>query len=170
MSSQYKVVCGCECCISDKIINSAFISWRDRYLKKLKDQSQNAQIRRSGRKAHHIYETYKNTVMPHGHHIYSKAYDMAQSTLCAYPQCDHSLPDWKCVLRCCSNFPCINISDQETDNHNPDTTPSIRFYIYHIFAHFTTHVGIPLKEKKYVTFLNKNLHHMNQQKYTPENI
>ena len=30
----------------------------------------------SGEKSHHIYETYKNTVMPHGCHIYSKASDM----------------------------------------------------------------------------------------------
>ena len=41
-------------------------------IKKLKDQIQNAQNRRSGEKAHHIYETYKNTVMPHGRHINEK--------------------------------------------------------------------------------------------------
>ena len=67
---------GCECCISAKSIHLSLISWRDRYLKKLKDKSQHSQSRRSGEKAHHIYETYKNTVMPHGRHIYAKAYDM----------------------------------------------------------------------------------------------
>ena len=56
------------------------LSWRDRYLKKLKDRIQNAQSRRSGEKSHHIYETYKNTVMPHGRHIYAKASDMANDT------------------------------------------------------------------------------------------
>ena len=65
MSARYKIMCGCECCISDKSIHSSFISWRDGYLKKLKDQSQNSQSRRSGEKAHQIYATYKNTVMPH---------------------------------------------------------------------------------------------------------
>ena len=34
MSSRYKVMCGCECCISSKSMHSSFISWRDRYLKK----------------------------------------------------------------------------------------------------------------------------------------
>ena len=39
MSARYKIMCGCECCISAKSIYSSFLSWRDRYLKKLKDQS-----------------------------------------------------------------------------------------------------------------------------------
>ena len=74
----------------------------------------------------------------------------------------------KCVLSCCTNFPCINLPDQETDNQNSDTAPSIRFHIYHIFECCTDHVRISLKDKSYVTCVNKNLHQMNQQKYTPE--
>ena len=31
MSSRYKVMCDCECCISDKIIHSSLLSWRDWY-------------------------------------------------------------------------------------------------------------------------------------------
>ena len=85
-------MCGCECCISAKSIHSSLLSWRDIYLKKLKDQTQNSQIRRSGEKAHHIYGTNKNTVMPHGRHIYAKASDMANSRMCTYPQSDHALP------------------------------------------------------------------------------
>ena len=50
--------------------------------------------------------------MTHGSHIYAKAYDMAQATMCAYPQSDHALLHWKCVLRCCAKCPCININDQ----------------------------------------------------------
>ena len=98
MSARYKIMCGCECCIYAKIIHSSLLSWRDRYLENPKDQSQNAQIRRSGEKAHHIYTTYKNTVMPHGRHIYAKASDMANAKMCTYSQPDHALPHWKCVL------------------------------------------------------------------------
>ena len=29
------------------------------------------------------YETYKNTVIPHGRHIYAKEYYMAKATMCA---------------------------------------------------------------------------------------
>ena len=65
-------MCGCECCISAKSIHSSLLYWRDRYLEKLKYQIQNPQNRRSGEKEHHIYETYKNTVMPHVRHIYAK--------------------------------------------------------------------------------------------------
>ena len=62
-----------------------------------------------------MYETYKNTVMPHGHHIYANASDTEKATMCTYPQSDHAPPHWKCVLRFCEDCPCINITDQETD-------------------------------------------------------
>ena len=33
MSARYKIMCGCQCCISAKSIHSSLLSWRDRYLK-----------------------------------------------------------------------------------------------------------------------------------------
>ena len=33
MSVSYKIMCGCECCISAKSIHSSLLSWRDRHLK-----------------------------------------------------------------------------------------------------------------------------------------
>ena len=33
MSARYKIMCGCECCVSAKIIHSSLLSWRDIYLK-----------------------------------------------------------------------------------------------------------------------------------------
>ena len=86
--------------------------------------------------------------MPHGRHIYSNASDMAQATMCTYPESDHALPHWKCVLRCCANCLCINLPDQETDNQNSRTIPSIRFHSYHTIARCTDHGRIPLKDKK----------------------
>ena len=46
-SSRYKFRCGCECFLYEKCIHSSLILWRDRYLRKLKDHSQNSQNRRS---------------------------------------------------------------------------------------------------------------------------
>ena len=158
MSAQYKVMCGCECCIYAKSIHSILLSWRDRYSEKLKDKIQNSQIRRSDEKSHRIYETYKNTIMAHGRHIYDKSYDTEKDKMCIYPQSDHALPHWKCVLRCCARFTCINISDQETYNQYSETTPSISFQIYHIIGRCIAYGRIPLKDKKYVTCVNKNLH------------
>ena len=48
ISARYKVMCGCECCIYAKWVHSSFLSWRDRYLKKLYDKTQNDQSIRSG--------------------------------------------------------------------------------------------------------------------------
>ena len=95
----------------------------------------------------HIYITYKNIAIPHGRHIYAKAYDMANATICPYPQSDHALPHWKCVMKCCPKCPCINISDQETDNQHSDKTTSIRSYSYHLITRGTSHWRNPLKDK-----------------------
>ena len=86
--------------------------------------------------------------MPHGRHIYSKAYGMAKATMCAHSQSDHTLPHWKCVLRCCAKCPSINLPDQETDGQYPDTSPSICFHIYHIITRFKKHGRLPLTDKK----------------------
>ena len=36
MTSQYKCMCVCECCISSKSIHSSLLAWRDIFLKNLK--------------------------------------------------------------------------------------------------------------------------------------
>ena len=86
--------------------------------------------------------------MPHAHHIYAKKSDIANATMCTYPQSDHALPRWKCVLRCCADCPRNNIPDQETTKKHDETTPSIRIHIYHIIGRCTAHGGIPMKDKK----------------------
>ena len=85
--------------------------------------------------------------MPHGRHIYSKAYDMENAIMCTYPRSDHALPHCKYVFLCCANCPCINLTAQETTKKHDKTTPSIRFHIYYIIGHCTTHGRIPLKDK-----------------------
>ena len=86
--------------------------------------------------------------MPHGRHIYAKAYVMAKKKMCAYSQSYHALPHWKYVLRCCAKCPSISIPDQETDDKHPNPSPSISFHIYHLIARCTTHGRIPLTDKK----------------------
>ena len=120
---------------------SSLISWCDSYFRKLNNLSQNAQNRRSDENANRLFETYKNSVMPHGHHIYATASDMAIATMCAYPPC-------KCVLRCCSNFTRIDLPDQESDKHYSNVSPSICFHIYHFIARCKVHGRRPLDEKK----------------------
>ena len=53
--------------------------------------------------------------MPHGRHICAKSYDMAKASMYSYT--------------------IINLPDQETDDQNPDTIPSICANIYHMIAH-----------------------------------
>ena len=85
--------------------------------------------------------------MPHGHHIYAKAADMEQATMCDYPQYEHALPHWRFVFRCCDDYPCINLPDQESNKIHEETKPSIRFHIYNIIERYTYHGIILLKYK-----------------------
>ena len=39
ISARYNIMCGCELCISDKIIHLSLLSWRDRYFKNSKIKS-----------------------------------------------------------------------------------------------------------------------------------
>ena len=110
--------------------------------------SQNAQNRRSGKKQICIYETYKNTVMPHERYIYAKAYDMVKAKICANSQSDHALPHWKCVLRCFPQCTSINIPDQEIYDKHTNPSPSICFNIYHLISPCKKHGRLSLTEKK----------------------
>ena len=76
MTSQYKVMCGSECCISSKSINSSLLSWPDYCLKQLKDKSHNAQNISSGEISRSILETYKNSVQHHSCNIFNTTADM----------------------------------------------------------------------------------------------
>ena len=89
--------------------------------------------------------------MPHKHHIYAKASDMAKATMCEYTQSDHSLQHWKCFVRCCTKCPSVNLPGQETDDQYSSTSPSICFRIYHIISRCTAHGRLPLN--------NKNIYH-----------
>ena len=95
-----------------------------------------------------IYEAYKNTVMPHGIHIYAKAYDIEKATIWEYSHSDHVLPHYKCLFQCCAKCPSINIPDQEIYDQYTNTSPYIRFHIYHLISLCTTHGRLPLTYKK----------------------
>ena len=96
----------------------------------------------------YIYETYKNTVMPHERHIHAKTYDMEKATMCACSQSDNALPHWKGVLRCCAKYQSINITEQETDDKYSETITSIGFHIYHLIPRCTKHGRLLLTEKR----------------------
>ena len=96
----------------------SLLTLRDRNIEHLKDRSNNAQNRRSGELSSHLFETYKNSVRPHGCHIYNSAADMDMVKMCPCPSQKNGLPQCKCVLSCCDKCPVISISHQETDMYD----------------------------------------------------
>ena len=61
--------------------------------------------------------------MSHGRHLYAKTSDIPKATMCAYPQSDDTLTNWKFFMRCCAKCPSVNLLDQETDDQYSDTSP-----------------------------------------------
>ena len=110
-----QVMCGRECWISAKGIYLSSLTWREFHLKHIKDRSHNAQNRRSGEWSSHLFETYTNSVRPHGYHICNYAADMATEKLCPCPSQHHGIPKWKCVLRCWEKFSGISMPHQDTN-------------------------------------------------------
>ena len=50
--------------------------------------------------------------MPHGNHMFQTAYDMEMERMCTYPSSNYALPHLKYILRCCVQFPLIDIPNQ----------------------------------------------------------
>ena len=93
--------------------------------------------------------------MTHGHHINAKSSDMAKSTMCVYSQSYHELPHFKCFIQCCAKCTSVDPPDQETDYQYSDTSTSIRFHIYHLIAHCSTHGRLPLNEEINAASVNR---------------
>ena len=81
--------------------------------------------------------------------------------MCAYPHSDHALLHWKGDMWCYVKCTNISLHDQETYDQYFDTSPSIRFHIYHIISRCSTHDRLLLNDKKIC-------HKCEQEKYTLE--
>ena len=86
--------------------------------------------------------------MPHGHNTNETASDKAMETMCSYPPSQHAFPHWKCVSRCCANFPRIDLIGQALDRNNPIPSPMIQFHVYQLVEQCTVHGICTLYENK----------------------
>ena len=133
MTSQYKVMYGCDCCIHAKSMHSSLLTHCVCRLNHLKYISHNAQNIRSGEISSNIFTTYKNSVQPHGCNIYNTAADMTTSTVFPCNSKYHGITYWKCVLRYCDKCPSIVLPSQKEIKDTTNTCPTIIFHIYRNF-------------------------------------
>ena len=59
-----------------------------------------------------FFETYKNSMRPHGHHIQKMASDISMANTCPFTSAKHALTHWKYVLSCCAQCTSIVIPGQ----------------------------------------------------------
>ena len=84
----------------------------------LNEQSCNAQNRSSGEMGNRLFEAHKITDMPHKNNMFQTDSDTTMVTMCEYPSSNYALPHWKCVLRCCTKCPCIDLPCTKSDHKN----------------------------------------------------
>ena len=68
--------------------------------------------------------------------------------MCEYSSSKYVLPHWKCVLQWCAQFQWIDITSPESDYHNSNVSPIIRFNVYQHSVCCTVHVRRPFNENK----------------------
>ena len=54
----------------------------------------------------------------------------------------------KFVLRCCEQCPRLDLPNPESDQHNSNIIPIIKFHVYQHIERFTVHCRRPFNEKK----------------------
>ena len=91
MTSQYKVMWGCECLISSKSMHSYLLTCQYSCLKYLKYIIRNAQNIRSGEISSRIFEIYRNVVRYHGCDIYNTTAGMAMAKICPFTYKHHGI-------------------------------------------------------------------------------
>ena len=143
MTDRYKVMCGCECCMFAKSMHLSLLTWRDHHLKQPKDIIQNVQNIRSGELSSSLFETYKNSVRPHGCHICNYSADITMSTMCPFPSQNHGLPQYKHVIICCDKYPGIIITYKKTNTYATNNSSEINFHVYHNVSRCNVHVICP---------------------------
>ena len=72
-----------------------------------------------------FYLRHIKTVMPHGKNMFQTAYDMAMSTMCAYPSSRYALPHWKFEMRCCAKLSCIYLPTPKSNQNIFHVSPKI---------------------------------------------
>ena len=114
------------------------IVWKEK-----KDKIFNAKNIRFGEIPIRLFETNKNTAMPHGKYMFQTEYETAKERMCAYSSSKNVLPHWKHVLRCSAQFSRIDLSITELVQKNPNVIPTINVYVYQHIVHCTVHVRHP---------------------------
>ena len=148
MSSRYKVMCGCKCCISAKSIHSSFLSWGDRYLKKSRISSKILKIEGLGGKQI-AYMKHIKIQSCHMFFLFTPKYIIWQRQQCVYT---HShIMSYHTINLYFNIVPNVQALISLTRKQIISIlTPVLQFifHIYHLIVYCTKDDRLPLTDKK----------------------
>jgi hypothetical protein len=136
-SESHKQLCGCEICLTARSHQLSLNAWRQRYVKKLKDNADIIEDDSLKRSALLRCQYYKDTVLPNGQNWHSNAKEALKEVQCpALPHTGH--PKWACVLGRCQECPkyCIPLEERK---YSENDDASMKFHHYVNFTRCTKH-------------------------------
>ena len=86
--------------------------------------------------------------MTHGKHILKTESNISIEIMCACTSSKYSLPNWKYLMLCCTQFPHIDIPSPKSGHHSSHICPTIRFHMYHIITCCNMYVKLTFNEKR----------------------
>jgi hypothetical protein len=136
-TESHKQLCGCEICLTARSHQLSLNAWRQRYVKKLKENADNIEDVSIKRSARIRVQNYRETVLPNGLNWHSKPKDALKEVQCpALPDTGH--PKWGCVLGRCQECPtyCIPLEERK---YSENDEANIKFHHYVNFTRCTKH-------------------------------
>ena len=94
-----------------------------------------------------IYYTYKNDVMPHGHHIHKTEVGMTIAKMWDLSFDKYARPHCKCVLHCCSKYLSFFPPSQKLVINIQNMCPTIRFRVYNVVSCCIVYGKLHFEEK-----------------------
>ena len=143
MTDNHEMMCGCAICNTSKYFKESLNEWRRKQLKTMKDKVDNSH----GRKKHELTQankSYADYTFTNNENRHPRCENASDSVLYTRTNDEFQFPNWKCVMRKCTE--CTSISIPGVEIYPSNRAPMLTFNTY--TTQFTcSHYGILIREK-----------------------
>ena len=142
MTDHLKIMCGCAICNTSKYFQESLNAWQREQLKIMRDKADNSRGREKDEFTQ-AYKSYADYALPNDETCHSHCKNAGDSVLFTPTNDEFQSPNWKCVLRKCTD--CTSIDLPGFERYASSRAPIIMFNTY--MTKFTcSHHGILINE------------------------
>ena len=126
-TERHKQMCGCEACLSIRMLHDTLKAFRSRMTKKIEKEAREESDQAKKEEKQKKHQTYKNLVYPEGKKWHDMTRDAVKEILCLMVE-DVGHHKFCCVLRECKECPSYPTPELERDK--TENAPTINFHKY----------------------------------------